>query len=99
AKADRRLGAMSHAVRAQGRRQVEGRAVIDQPAIFGASEEAMSDVEVGAAPVDEGRASLRVGRGSVLGIEYQATDSSLDKRREAAERATVDIGCSVLMLV
>ena len=58
AEAHGRLGAVGHTIETGGSQQVEGRAVIDQAAIFGAHEKLPGDAEISAGAVDERGASL-----------------------------------------
>src|SRR5436190_22643145 len=99
AKPDRRFGAVSYTIGAHRRRQVEGRAVIDESAIFDTSEKTMGDVKVGASAVDERCSSLRGCCGVIRGIEDQSTHARLYKWREVSHCVAIDIGGGDFMLV
>src|SRR4029077_7642744 len=96
---DGRLRAVSHAIVSHRLQEVEGWTVVDQSAILGSHEQALSDVEVGAGPIDKCSAGLRVCAGQLRGVEDQSAHARLRKRCEVLQRMPIDVGCRDLMLV
>src|SRR5580692_2743302 len=91
AKTDGRLGAMGYAIGALHRDQTISRAIVDEPAILGANEELLGDVEVGARAINEPCSRLRRGSGSIPGIEDQGAGATLHKWSEAAHLVPEDV--------
>ncbi len=90
---------MRYASGAQRLRQVEGRTVVNQAAIFGPKEDAVGEVDIGARAIDEGRACLRGGRRRAARIEHDTTHAGFCKRREAMQWMTVYISRGRFMLI
>ena len=70
---------MSYAIVSNRLQEVEGRTIVDQPAILSSHEQALSNVKVGAGAIDKRCASLRVRAGRVSGIE-RSTHTRFGKR-------------------
>src|SRR5258708_36411674 len=89
--AHRGLGAMGNAMRAAERGEIIRRRVVHEAAIFGAHENVLREVEIGATAIDERGARLGVDAHEILRIKNQTAGSREYERRELMHRHTKHI--------